>query len=385
MNRTRPTVSLFVPACNAATTLEACLRALGRQTVRPDEIIVVDDGSTDRTADLAERSGATVIRHRRNRGVAAARNTAVRAARGELIASLDADLVAPRDWLARMLANFGGRRRIVGCCGQVIEKYTGTVADCWRATHMKLSFGRRRSYNPRWLYCGIALIRRDALVDVGLFDERCRSAYEDVDLSNRLCECGHTLLYDPAVVATHLKRSTPGDVVRGFWSYWAGKNEMEGAYKSLAAATRLLVRRQMGIAAYRLATDIKRRRYELLPLDLLIPLTFCVRDLEKMVQLKTLRCAAQRAISRRLVDGCLERCARHLSSTRPRAWAALAFANGGLPNGRPPRATSAADAYVRAFSRGFDHLLTDIPQRNRNRILEHLPTVLDEARPAAGR
>jgi len=384
MTRARPTVSLFVPAHNAAATLEACLRALGRQTTPPDEMIAVDDGSTDQTANIAERTGATLIRHRRNRGVAAARNTAVRAARGELIASLDADLVAPRDWLARMLANFSGRRRIVGCCGQVIEQYTDTVADRWRATHMRLSFGRRRSYSPRWLYGGIALIRRDALLEVGLLDERCRSAYEDVDLSNRLRECGHTLLYDPAVVATHLKRSTPNDVVRGFWSYWAGKNEMEGAYRSLAAAGRSLVRRQMGIAAYRLATDIKRRRYELLPLDLLIPLTFCVRDLEKMVQLKTLRRGAQQALNRRLEDECLERCARHLSSAPPRAWATLAFPNGGLPNGRTCRANSTADAYLRTFSREFDGLLAGISRRNRGRILEHLPTILDEAHPGRG-
>lgn len=383
MGCSRPTVSLYIPAYNAAATLEPCLRAVGRQTVQPDEVIVVDDGSADRTPNIAQRSGATLIRHRCNRGVAAARNTAIRTACSGLIASLDADLVVPRDWLARMVADFDGRRRIVGCCGRVIEKHTDTVADRWRAVHMKLSFGHRRSYNPRWLYCGISLIRRDALLEAGLFDERCLTAYEDVDMSNRLRDLGHTLLYDPAVVAEHLKRSTPGDVVRGFWSYWAGKNEIEGAYESLAAARRLMVRRQMGIAAYRLSADLKHRRWELLPLDLLIPLAFCVRDLEKMVRLRKLRRAEQRVIARGLVDECLTPCAQHLPTAPPHEWAALAFDNGSLPNERRVHSAASAGTYVRTFAREFDRLLQGISQPDRLRILEHMPAVLDEAHAGA--
>jgi GT2 family glycosyltransferase len=377
--RTRPTVSLTIPACNAAATLGPCLRALARQTVRPDELIVVDDGSTDATADVARRAGATLVQHPRNRGVAAARNTAIRAARGALVASLDADLVAPRDWLARLLANFHGRRRITGCCGQVREKHTRTVADRWRAVHMKLSFGQRRSYDPRWLYCGISLIRREAMLEAGLFDERCLTAYEDVDLSRRLRDAGHTLLYDPAVIATHLKQSWPGNVVRGFWSYWAGKNEMEGAYASLTAARHLLVRRQMGIAAYRLALDVRQRRDELLALDLLIPLAFCVRDLEKMVQLKALGRAAQQTLSCSVLEACLDGCARHLGKALPPTWAACAFAGGTLPTARRAPTPASADAYVRTFVREFEGLLTALTPTARTRLLAHLPAVLAEA------
>ncbi len=372
-------VSLYIPAHNAGATLGACLDGVIRQTRQPDEIIVVDDGSTDHTAQIARAAGVVLLQHRHNRGVATARNTAIRAAAGELVASLDADLVVPPDWLMRMLDNFNRRRRIVGCCGQVIEKHTATVADRWRGTHMKLSFGGRRSYNPRWLYCGISLIRRDAMMEAGLFDERCLTAYEDVDLSERLRAYGHTLLYDPTVVATHLKRSTPGEVVRGFWGYWAAKNEMEGAYESPADAGRLMLRRQMGIAAYRLAVDLRLHRYELLPLDLLIPLTFCVRDIEKMVQLKTLARCDQQVISRHLVDECRKVCKKHFSTTPPREWFGLAFGNGVMPNGHLARMRRPIAAYLRTFAARFDRVLADISSRDRLRILEHLPAVLDEA------
>ena len=377
--RTRPTVSLTIPACNAAATLGPCLRALARQTVRPDELIVVDDGSTDTTADVARRAGATLVQHPRNRGVAAARNTAIRAARGALVASLDADLVAPRDWLARLLANFHGRRRITGCCGQVREKHTHTVADRWRAVHMKLSFGQRRSYDPRWLYCGIALIRREAVLEAGLFDERCLTAYEDVDLSRRLRDAGHTLLYDPAVIATHLKQSRPGNVVRGFWSYWAGKNEMEGAYASLTAARHLLVRTRRWASrpiAWRWTCVSGATNYSRSTCS--SPLAFCVRDLEKMVQLKTLGRAAQRTLSRRVLEVCLDGCARQLGTALPPTWAACAFPGGTLPTARRSATPASADAYVRTFAREFKGVLTALTPAARTRLLAHLPAVLAE-------
>jgi glycosyltransferase involved in cell wall biosynthesis len=91
MSAARPLVSVIVPAFNAEATLGDALRSALAQTYEPVEIIVVDDGSTDGTAALAERfPGITLIR-RPNGGIAAARNTGIAAARGEWLAPLDAD------------------------------------------------------------------------------------------------------------------------------------------------------------------------------------------------------------------------------------------------------------------------------------------------------
>ncbi len=386
MAKNRPTVSLFVPAYNAARTLPQCLRSISLLSVKPDEVIVADDGSKDETPRIARRAGARLISHHKNRGVAATRNTAIRAATGDLIAALDSDLVVPRDWLAKMLRNFEGRRRIAGCCGRVIEKYTSTIADRWRSVHMKLGFGMRRSYTPRWLYCGISLIRRDAILDVGLFDERCRSAYEDVDLSNRLRAAGHTLLYDPTAVAWHLKQSKPGDVVRGFWSYWAAKNEMQGLYQSLAAAARLMIERQMGIAAYRIRQDLRHKRDELLPLDAIIPLAFCVRDLDDMVRLGNLTAELAHGIQMELAQCCQaiwDDCLPHKHTPKPTALESmvrLAFAGGRLPDGQGVKLVRAARSYVATFEEAFGDLLVNLPPAARERISENVPALIKEAR-----
>jgi hypothetical protein len=141
---------------------------------------------------------------------------------------------------------------------------------------------------------------------------------------------------------------------------------------------RQMVRRQMGIGAYRLAMDLRQRRYELLPLDLLIPLTFCVRDLEKMAQLRTLRRAEQQEISRRLVEKCLERCGLRLPSAVPSAWAGLAFGGGCPSHERSARLGASGGAYVRTFAHEFDRLLAGLSPRAGRRIIEHLPAVFEK-------
>lgn len=87
---TNVTISVVIPAYNAARFLPRCLSSVFAQTFKPAEVIVVDDGSNDDTAAVAAGLGATVLR-RPNGGVSAARNTGIRSAKGEWIALVDAD------------------------------------------------------------------------------------------------------------------------------------------------------------------------------------------------------------------------------------------------------------------------------------------------------
>jgi glycosyltransferase involved in cell wall biosynthesis len=97
-------VSVVVPARNSAATLPRTLEALRRQELAGDhEVIVVDDGSTDDTAAIAERAGVSVL-HQRHEGPARARDRGVSAAAGKAIAFTDADCFPQPGWLARGLA-----------------------------------------------------------------------------------------------------------------------------------------------------------------------------------------------------------------------------------------------------------------------------------------
>lgn len=92
-------ISVIIPAYNAEKDLEECLSSLRKQTYQPKEIIVVDDGSTDRSAEIAEKMGAIVVRNKKNMGRGQARINGVEKASGEIFAFTDADCTAPEKWL----------------------------------------------------------------------------------------------------------------------------------------------------------------------------------------------------------------------------------------------------------------------------------------------
>ena len=125
-------VSLYIPCYNADKFIDEALRGVKLQTYPVDEIIVVDDGSTDDTVAKASRYNVRIIRHGENKGLAAARNTAVTNAKNEFVASLDADCVPSADWLERLMKNCTGEK-IAGVGGKLIERYASTIADRWRA------------------------------------------------------------------------------------------------------------------------------------------------------------------------------------------------------------------------------------------------------------
>lgn len=98
----RPTVSVVVPVRDDAAHLEECLRRLAAQTLAPDEVVVVDNGSIDDGADVARRWGARVVAEPRV-GIPAAAATGYDAARGEVVLRLDADSRPGPGWVAHAL------------------------------------------------------------------------------------------------------------------------------------------------------------------------------------------------------------------------------------------------------------------------------------------
>src|SRR5919107_660574 len=114
---TRPTLSVIIPVHNGGASLARCLDALRAPRPAAREVIVVDDCSTDRSADVARSRGFEVVSLDARRGPAAARNVGARRARGKLLLFLDADVVARHDTLARVEAFFGEREEVAAVFG----------------------------------------------------------------------------------------------------------------------------------------------------------------------------------------------------------------------------------------------------------------------------
>lgn len=172
-----PQVSVLIPAHDAEATLAETLASAAAQTFREIEIIVVDDGSHDATAHVAEHFAASDPRVRvlrqDNRGVAAARNRAIAEARGKWIAPLDADDLWHPDKLALQVAA-AGQAGFVYCWSRDIDSQGRVWRDGPQARFRGHMFLRMLAHN----FIGngsVLLVRRDAAQAVGGYDESLRA------------------------------------------------------------------------------------------------------------------------------------------------------------------------------------------------------------------
>lgn len=175
-----PAVSALVPVWNGAEFLAEAIESILAQDPPVAEVVVVDDGSTDGSGDVARAFGPRVRCVRREHaGLAATRNAAVRAAQGDLVAFLDADDLWPAGRLARLLAAL---EQDPGC-GIVQGRLQRMVRDERTASWTLV--------NESWRAPNVAtaLIRRSVFALVGPFDEQVAGA-DDVDWLLRAKERG---------------------------------------------------------------------------------------------------------------------------------------------------------------------------------------------------
>jgi GT2 family glycosyltransferase len=209
------TITVIVPAHNAAASLGRCLSALAASTRAPDEVIVVDDRSTDGTAELARELGACVIRLPEALcGPAAARNHGARQARGEVLVFVDADVAVHADALERIECHLARNPDVAALFGSYDDDppERGLASRYKNLLHHHTHQSSRREAATFWAGCGA--IRSSVLCAAGGFDERYRHpTIEDIELGARLRAAGWRVWSAPDVQAAHLKRWTLGGVI----------------------------------------------------------------------------------------------------------------------------------------------------------------------------
>ena len=280
-------VSLYIPCYNAERYLERTLEGALRQTYPLDEILVIDDGSRDRTREIASRYPVRVLSHDRNRGLPAARNTGFRSARNELVASLDADCVAEPDWLERLLPHLHDPK-VVGAGGSLEEAVLTSLADRWRKAHLPEDWGITIITNPPFLFGANGLHRKSAMEEVAGFDEvTWRASGDDNDISTKLRKKGYNLVYEPAARVKHIKQDTVRSVLDTRWRWWR--------YGVQAYFTRICLRSVLAtfyrahfrtLFCQHVAQDLRSGNYELLWVDSLCLFYMPYRDLKLYWQTK---------------------------------------------------------------------------------------------------
>lgn len=220
-------VSILVVSFNTRELLHECLKAALAECARlPDkrtaEILVVDNASSDGSAEMVERDFANsvrIIRSPVNLGFGVANNLAIEAARGKYLVLLNSDAFFHPGALARALAHMesdpqagAGGARLVGRDGAIqpsARTFHSVLGSMLALTGIsahttRIDTGATAPVPIDWVTGAFMMLRREALAKTGLFDPAFFLYFEEVDLCRRLKQAGFRVMYWPDVVVTHI-------------------------------------------------------------------------------------------------------------------------------------------------------------------------------------
>jgi glycosyltransferase involved in cell wall biosynthesis len=195
-------VSAYIPCYNSEATIGNTLRSLREQSLQPDELFVVDDGSTDGSDKIPD---VKIFRLGSNQGRGAARSKAMQESRYELVLGCDASLVLDRSFLSRAVTWFEDET-VAAVFGRITEAGSPTAPNRWRDRHL---FRSDMAHSISWempLASGCFVVRKSAVENIGGFNAGLRSR-EDIELGQRLRGAGYSVVFDPRLFARSISNN----------------------------------------------------------------------------------------------------------------------------------------------------------------------------------
>lgn len=242
----QPRVSVIIPNWNGAHHLPECLDSLAAQRFDDFQTVVVDNGSSDESLEIIDRSTlpVRVIRNAANLGFSAAVNAGIRATDSELVVLLNNDTRVDPGWIEALVgamdahpdAGFGASRMLLYDPPHRVDS-AGDRYSLWSGGGVNIGAGDRAEQHddPAWVFgacAGAAIYRRRLFDDIGLFDEDFFLIFEDVDIDLRAQAAGHRCLYIPAAIVYH-KRGASTDLACAQTTARAWRNLIWVAGRSL--------------------------------------------------------------------------------------------------------------------------------------------------------
>lgn len=249
-------VTCYIPTFNSATTIAQVIASVRNQTHPVNELLVIDDCSSDATTSLAEQSGANVIRQAENQGRGACRAKAFEVARNELVLACDSTVILAPELLQRCVELIESTQAAF-VCARVVQPPAKTVVERWRGRHLyKESLSDAANQLSGGFRQGVALGRRSVVMELGNYSSTLRY-WEDAELASRLDAAGYKVIFDPSLppsVSLHrdsiwqvferlwrwnshdLSDVTVGSYLRQiayWWKYCASKDILDGDFCSL--------------------------------------------------------------------------------------------------------------------------------------------------------
>ncbi len=210
--------SIYIPAYNAEKTITEVLDSVFSQSLQFDEVIVVNDCSTDNTYNcLKSFKNLKIINNTENKGLSYCRNIALENSKNEFVASIDADVVLDKFWLESISNHLKDNVILVG--GNLIEKYKDNIYNNWRSVYYKQNWGNVDLHNPAFIFGCNNIQSKVAWKKINGYDEKLKSNGEDIDYSIRLRKEGYDTFYCQKAKCYHLQNDNLSSLSARVWRY----------------------------------------------------------------------------------------------------------------------------------------------------------------------
>ena len=273
MEKNQIKVSVFVPVFNDENNIENCINSLINQKHKFDEIIIVNDCSSDGTKNILEKyDNITVINNEANKGVSFSRNIGIEKCNNEIIAGIDSDVELEKDWLKKILELFL-ENKAVYCCGYIEEKYTKNQYNLWRSIRYPLNWGHKNLKNPPFIFTNNTLQYKSVWLKTGGFDETFKNpGGDDIDYSEKVSKnFSDKSFYFFNPKSMHLANDNILSLSNRIWRYhsFGYKIKKPSLYRLIK-----LILKQFNFLIKRLLEDLIKLRFFFMFIDLMIFITF---------------------------------------------------------------------------------------------------------------
>jgi len=267
-------ISLYIAAYNAEKTIEKSIKSILQQTLKPKEIIVINDCSTDKTLSLLKNfNQIKVINNKKNYGLAKSRNIALKYSKYDLLASIDSDVICKKNWLEKLFKTMVKKKAdLIG--GKLTEKYVKEPANHWRSYYLKQNWGNKQINNPQFVFGANFLLNKKKIKNLNIkYNEAFRTNGEDVNFSNVLKSKNCNLYYEPRAICYHYQFDDVISLSRRYWRY-----SYYGAGLKKLTLTRLirLMLRQLKVLFYWMYRDLLKKNYHFLNINLIMSCYFII-------------------------------------------------------------------------------------------------------------
>ena len=215
--------SIYVPVYNGQNTIESCINSILSQTVKPNKILVINDNSTDETAEILKKYSdkIEIINNDKNLGVSYIRNLATNYLKSKFIASIDADVELTNNWLEKLIDK-ATKENITLIGGKMYEKFLNNPYNLWRSIRLKQNWGEKDILNPEFVFGCNNLLNTENLDNQDMYrndHEYYKTNGEDIEFSKKILIKNKNLYYCSSAICYHLQNDNHKTLSNRYWRY----------------------------------------------------------------------------------------------------------------------------------------------------------------------